>query len=675
MPKNSSITPTLLSALLLSVAPFATAAPAPDFADWAALIPGQPAEEDPDIDGFTSFEEYAFGAEPEDALDPDKNGQRPYLVLGDGSASLKLDFKGRRDVVYIIEGIVDNSPWVGLAWKAGNTPWLALAPDAIVSETEESLVFDLDSDSDTRLYRVRLESDKSMALKPQAARFLRQATFGPTREEIEALAASDLDFESWIDAQMELPATLHFPAVEAHPDPFPMGRRHSKIVAWYHAALRGEDQLRQRVAWALAQILVIGENGSRENNKPNQLANYYDIFVRNAFGNYRDILQEVTVSPKMGDYLTLVNNRKANATTQPDENYAREVMQLFTIGLWQLNLDGTLKLDEEENAIPTYDNDDITELARVFTGFIYAPRRMEDGELVTNRIDDMAINENRHDRDEKRLPDGTILPANQDLLPEINAALDWLFEQPNTAPFISIRLIQRLTVSNPSPGYVRRVAEVFENDSNDVRGNLAAVVKAILLDPEARSGAYLVDPTRGKLVEPVLRFTAYCRAFPLQSSHQSGLLLIQDLKDYLAQSPYQSPTVFNFYSPFYAPQGEFADQDLVAPEFEILDDSSGLRMFFVMNRLIEDGIVTPISNTSRSNPRGQLDTSYEESIASDAEALVDHLDLLLASGAANPEEKAAIAAAVQEISDTDPEARVTRALSLFSIAPSTSILK
>ncbi|MBK1878886.1 DUF1800 domain-containing protein [Pelagicoccus mobilis] len=692
-PQNMPKTELLRRAMLcvtLSLATFASAAhhelPLPtNFPDWLADIPGAPESDDPDQDGATSFYEYALGAEPADALDASKSGHSPYLTSEDGSALLRFDFDGRQDVVYIFETRTDLAPddWSVLAWKLGPTPWQVVTDGATLTQDGAYLSFNY-PDAREQLYRLRVETHDSLLNEAQAVRFLRQATFGPRREDIEELLHHGLDFEEWVEDQIALPATTHtelaktIPAFANYPASYPFGgangNAHSKGMVWFEAAINAPDQLRQRMAWALFQIIVVGESGSANTAYLDEWLHYYDFYVTHATGNYRDLLQDVTESPKMGRYLTYVNNQKANnsGTRQPDENYAREVMQLFTIGLWELNRDGTLKLDENEQPIPTYDNTDITELAKVFTGFQYAADNPNYQDTDQNWIDPMRRNENRHDRGEKTLVDGTVLPANQNTITDVTQALDVLFNHPNTAPFISKRLIQRITCSNPSPQYVDRVAAAFEDDGNGERGNLAAVAKAILLDPEARSGRFIVDPTRGKLREPLNRFLQYCRSFELSTTRSDKLLYIRSLETYFGQFPYRSPTVFNFYLPDFSPSGEVRDENLVAPEFQILDDSTGIRTFQIMESLVKNGLAWPIGGNGH---QGSLDFSHQETLASDATALVDHLNLLLANNALNETEKTAIITAVEALPEGDTEARTERALTLFSIAPGFNILK
>lgn len=656
-----------------------------NFPDWLADVPGNPTSEDPDGDGATTFYEYALGAAPTDAVDATQTGHSPYLTTNAGQALLRLDYPGRQDVVYIFEVRSDLNPgeWATLAWKLGPTPWQIVADGAQLTQDETYLSFNYPAATET-IYRLRVETDHSLLNAAQAVRFLRQTTFGPRATEVEELLNQGLDFEDWLDTQIALPATTHtelaktIPGLVDYPDNYPFGgdngNANSKGIAWFEAAINAPDQLRQRMAWALYQIIVVGEAGSNNLAYLDQWLHFYDFYVTHATGNYRDLLQDVTESPMMGRYLTYLNNQKANAsgTRQPDENYAREVMQLFTIGLWQLNRDGTLKEDENGDPIPTYDNDDITELAKVFTGFQIAQANPAYQDSDRNYIDPMRRNENRHDRSPKTLVDGTVLPANQNLITDVTQALDALFNHPNTAPFISTRLIQRLTSSNPSPQYIDRVSAVFEDDGTGTRGNLAAVAKAIYLDPEARSGQFLVDPTRGKLREPLVRFVQYCRSFNLSTNRADKLLVINRLESYLGQHPYRSPTVFNFYLPEFSPSGEIRSQGLVAPEFEILDDSTGLRTFQIMNGLVENGLAPPIGPR---NHDAFLDYTPLEPLAADATGLVSYLNLYLTNNSLGEPEQTAIITAVEALPDSQTDARIKRALTLIAIAPSFNVLQ
>ena len=410
----------------------------------------------------------------------------------------------------------------------------------------------------------------------------------------------------------------------------------------------------------------------KANQYPIQWVNWYDILVRNSFGNFRDLLQEVTLSPKMGDYLTYVNNQKANGKQLPDENYAREVMQLFTIGLWMLNNDGTLMLDDEGEPIPTYNNYHITELAKVFTGLIRAANQ-PDKYWNPNRVTPMRENNNRHDKTEKEMFDGSIIPAGGNTIEDISLALDILFNHSNTPPFISYRLIQRFTSSNPSQAYVKRVANVFIDNGQGERGDLAAVLRAILLDPEARDAGYMINSGRGKLREPLLKFTQLCRAFNLQHNDANPHFWIQPFDDDMGMSPYRYPSVFNFYYTDYQPHGEIPQASLVAPEFQILDDSTGMKTFEVFRRLIEQGLVGGVANGT--SPRPQLDYTTELNLANDIPALLDRLDLLLTHDTLRDSTREIITEALEAIPSIFPEARVETAILLIAVSPEFAVLE
>lgn len=665
-----------------------------DFQEWLEKVPGQPTEEDPDLDGIPTFLEYALGAVPESAVDPRESGASPLFRREDKSTVVLLPFPGNRDLAYYLEGknSLKDTEWAVLARKLGNAPWEATAESFQINETENEVTLFFEDWETATFLRLRVEGDeRTLERKALAARFLKQATFGPTLEAIEALAETDLDFEAWIEAQMAMPASFHLDhyysfGLSNPIDPrdiraeYKGGPPTLKISVWWDLALLGEDQLRQRAAWALAQLFVMGESGSKANQYPIQWVNWYDILVRNAFGNFRDLLQEVTLSPKMGDYLTYWNNKKANGKQLPDENYAREVMQLFTIGLWYLNNDGTLMLDKEGEPIPTYNNYHITELAKVFTGLIRQVNK-PDKYWNPNRVDPMRENNNQHDKTAKEMFDGTIIPAGRNAIVDISHALDVLFNHSNTPPFISYRMIQRFVSSNPSPGYVERVANVFIDNGQGVRGDLGAVIKAILLDPEARDAGYMVESGRGKLREPLLKFTQLCRAFDLQHNEANPHFWMQAFDDDFGMSPYKFPTVFNFYLPEYVPHGEIEAAGLVAPEFQILDDSTGLRTFRIFEQLIRQGLVRGIANGN--NPRPTLnymredEPTYELQLAGQQSAadLIDHLDLLLTHQTLGENSRAIILESVEAIPDFFALERLQRAILLISISPEFATLE
>ncbi len=425
-----------------------------------------------------------------------------------------------------------------------------------------------------------------------AARFLTQATFGATQAEINALMVKG--YQAWINEQMALPASLHrtatmqdFAAINAgglgsvngSPNTRPGGVH--RQAAWWKIAVTGPDQLRQRMAFALSQILVTSDANGTIAQWQEGAANYYDIFVKGAFGNFRDVLEQVTLSPIMGIYLSSLRNAKAAAGTTPDENYAREVMQLFTIGLNELNPDGTLRLDPNGQPIPTYTQDTIVQTARVFTGWSYASPAVNATANVNlfrgaaaDYLTPMMLWPAFHDDTAKTIVGGKVVAAAQGGLRDLKDTLDALFQHPNTAPFISRQLIQRLVTSNPSPGYVYRVSQTFANNGAGVRGDLGAVLRAILTDYEARSTAVAETATFGKLKEPLLRATAIFRAF--NGGSNIGRFNIANPEANLAQAALRAPTVFNFYEPNYVLPGAVAAAGLYAPEYQILTGTTAL---------------------------------------------------------------------------------------------------
>ncbi|MBL9187733.1 MAG: DUF1800 family protein [Opitutaceae bacterium] len=476
-----------------------------------------------------------------------------------------------------------------------------------------------------------------------AARFLMQATFGPRKSEIDSLTGGSIS--AWIDAQLTMPASLHRPAElaewnAAKADAAALGRDPSEVLnglafrrrAWHQVTLAAPDQLRQRMAFALSQILVVSDDpfgvGQTEG-----LANYYDVLVNGAFGNFRALLEQVTLNPIMGAYLSSLRNGKADPVTGtfPDENYAREVMQLFTIGLVQLQPDGTLRLDEQGLPIPTYNQTTITQMARIFTGwgFFNATANATNSAALfrgtrPDYINPMMLYAVAHEPGAKDLSPvlSTIIPANLGGTEDLKRALDALFNHANTPAFISRQLIQRLVTDNPSPAYVWRVAEKFRNNGAGVRGDLAAVVRAILTDYEARSPAVFDDPGYGKLKEPLLRLTALLRGFNAVSTSGRNTLEVYAA---LNQGPLESPTVFNFFEPGYVYPGPLAAAGLVAPEFQITNDTTAITVpnylrdtIFRANNFLGTNLV--------------LNLSAEQALLGNVPALLDHLGLILAGG-------------------------------------------
>ncbi|MES2474405.1 MAG: DUF1800 family protein [Verrucomicrobiota bacterium] len=480
-----------------------------------------------------------------------------------------------------------------------------------------------------------------------ASRFLMQATFGPTPDSIRELR--DLGYAAWIAHQISLPPSLTRPYIReikadgAGPrtdphynfnelDQFVHGNNITTPFA--RNAIAGEDQLRQRVAFALSQILVVSRRDANLEEKAEAMACYYDCLVRNALGNYRDLLREITFHPAMGWYLSHAGNQKADPSIPryPDENYARELMQLFTIGLWELNPDGSRKLDANGEPIPTYDNGDITELARTFTGLYFAsPYGWGGGGWADEHFTmPMVMYPERHDFEMKRLPNGFIIPAREPTetngKQDILDAVDALFEHPNTPPFVCRQLIQFLVTDNPTPGYIRRVQDVFVDDGHGTRGNMAAVIKAILMDHEARNPP--LSASFGKVREPVVRTMHLGRLCHLADAHPD-FVWWNWTENYYApssQEPMNPPSVFNFYTPVYQSPGWIRDSGLVSPGFQIINTYTAVSFPNLLWDYVHDGFK---SGWSWDFP---LDFSDPLRVAENPAALVDQMNLLVCAG-------------------------------------------
>lgn len=495
----------------------------------------------------------------------------------------------------------------------------------------------------------------------EAVRFLQQATFGANAGQIQHLM--DVGQEAWIDEQIASPQNQHLlmlderfvelgliPAPQVEDDTDGYYRDLQRSDVWWEVALWGKDQLRQRVAFALSQIFVISNVSDVLYNDTRGIANYQDLLATHAFGNYRDLLKAVTLNPMMGEYLSMVRNEKADPdrNIRPDENYAREVMQLFSIGLVELELDGSVRLDQNNQPIATYNQTRIKELARVFTGFNFA--------TVTNWWDWTNSGESEvlpmksfaayHDSQEKQLLNGQILSAGQSPEQDIDNAIDNLFNHANVAPFICQQLIQRLITSNPSPDYVARIATIFNNNGQGERGDMAAVIKGILLDDEARYGYSNQPDTFGKLKEPILMMAQIWRAFHAEGvkvKNPDGSLSRERIRFHgsgreTGQRPYGSFSVFNFYRPDFQPPGEIKENGLLAPEFQILTESSIIaKTNFLSNAIYyrdnnnDDWLANGIGyNWDVVTPKLNLQTEF--ALASDPAKLLDRLNLLLFAG-------------------------------------------
>jgi uncharacterized protein (DUF1800 family) len=559
-----------------------------------------------------------------------------------------------------------------------------------------------------------------------AARFLTQATFGPTTGDIAALQTRGIT--GWIDDQIALPMTSHHATlladVAAFPNPIPppgiaWKRTFStnRAAAEWKIMITAPDQLRQRVALALSEILVVSTANDALGDNAEALAKYHDILTARAFGNYRQLLEDVTLSPAMGVFLSYVANRKADPVTgtSPDENYAREIQQLFTIGLVQLQPDGTLMLDANGQPIPTYDQTTITETAKVFTGWTYAVLGAENNFGATPRnpadllapdptnawLNPMRYFDAQHDKTVKRVVSlqqsalatatPTVIPANQTGPQDLKILLDTLFNHPNTGPFVCKQLIQRLVTSNPSPGYVYRVAQVFANDGVGVRGNLGAVIRTILTDYEARSPAVTTNIGYGKLKEPLIRTVGFFRL--MKAAAPNGRFLdswfgdpragfgpvgiLQDPNAAIGQAALQAPSVFNYFSPDFSPPGPAAAAGLVAPEMQTHDAVYSL---IVPNNMLTFLYRTapPVANAPTPSPFVGLNFAEFLPNARNSAALIDQLNLLFCGNSMSAATRARVTTAHQSaVKDTNPATtdteRVRVAMHLVLVSPDAAV--
>jgi uncharacterized protein (DUF1800 family) len=527
-------------------------------------------------------------------------------------------------------------------------------------------------------------------------RFLEQASWGPTTAEIARVKA--MGFKAYLDEQFSLaPANVakgsnypdlifplddssqECPVTPTIPDPnynqavclrdkfsvYPLHR------TFFSTALYGNDQLRQRVAFALHQILVVSANS--EVNRPSWMTPYLQALDRNAFGNYRTLLNEITLTGAMGEFLDM----RLSTRTSPNENFAREVLQLFSVGTDKLNLDGTPQRDAQGNTIPTYTQTDVNEFTRVFTGWNFATPFIAG---TTNYRDPMVPRGGQnHDAGAKTLLNGFTIAACSSpngtenancARSDLTAVMDHLANHPNVGPFISKQLIQHLVTSNPSPAYVERVARVFNNDCNglysqgctNTRGSLKFVVQAILLDPEAR-GDVKTDPNYGKLREPAQYVTGFLRAFNVKSFDKTttsdGVLGSRGGTDFtgtLDQPIFQPPTVFSYYQPGY----EVPGTKLLGPAFGILSTTTTLRRANDINTLVFNGVSATTTPTAASpdRPRGtSIDIANLEALAGNPVDIVNALDALLLHGTMNPQMRASIITAMNAINDANTTTR------------------
>ncbi|HKE57493.1 MAG TPA: DUF1800 domain-containing protein [Pyrinomonadaceae bacterium] len=530
------------------------------------------------------------------------------------------------------------------------------------------------------------------ATDADAVRFLEQTTWGPTPADIAHVKA--VGFQAYLNEQFSAPVTnpgqgsnypdMTFPLDDqntACPTSNASDPNYNQTVCnrdnfsmypvqrnFYSTALYGPDQLRQRVAWALHQILVV--SGNSEVNRPSWMTIYLQALDRNAFGNYRTLLEQITLSPAMGEYLDM----RLSTRTSPNENFAREVLQLFSIGTSVLNPDGTPQVDASGMPLASYTQTQVNEFTRVFTGWNLNPTLIGAG--ITNWRDPMVPRGGTsHDGGTKTLLQGQVIASCGNnaacAQTDLTAALNNIFNHPNVGPFISKQLIQHLVTSNPSGAYVQRVSSVFANDCaglypiagcTSARGNLKAVVQAILLDPEAR-GDVKTDPNYGKMREPAQYITGFLRAFNVKSfdktSTSDGVLAGRSSTDFtgtLDQSIFNPNTVFSYYQPGY----EVPGTKILGPAFGILSTSTTLRRANDINTLIYSGVSANTTPTAASpdRPRGtSIDTSNLEALAGNPSDVVDPLDQMLLHGTMHPQMRASIITAMNAINDANTTTR------------------
>jgi len=485
----------------------------------------------------------------------------------------------------------------------------------------------------------------------QSSRLLAQSLFGATDTDLTAVQTQG--YSAWLDAQFALPASQtgwDWLMANGYNDATFITQTQPMDYMIWKQLMGTSDQLRKRVALALSEIMVASINGVAVNWRSFALAAYWDTLVANAFGNFRTLLEAITLNPGMGYYLNTLGNQKATTAGRvPDENYAREVMQLFTIGLHELNVDGTEKLGSTGLPIETYTQSDVTNLARVFTGWNVD----NTGSTATNLLyvkQPMVNTASLHETGASTFL-GVTVPANATATESLKIALDTLFNHANVGPFIGKQLIQRLVTSNPTTAYVGRVTAVFNNNGSGVRGDLKAVIKAVLLDDEARNDATLARTDFGRIREPMVRLVQWARTFNVTSpSDQYRIADTTAEATRLGQSPLRSPTVFNFFRPgFVPPNTALATAGQVSPELQIASEVTVAGYINYMQTVVKAGLADAIPAYAS-----------ELALVADTTALVDRLNLLLAANQLSAGTLATIRTALASIAITTDAGKLNR---------------
>jgi uncharacterized protein (DUF1800 family) len=523
----------------------------------------------------------------------------------------------------------------------------------------------------------------------EAARFLTQTTMGATDAEITRVRGMNLD--TWLYQQFITPLTSHvtylnsvLPARPPVVDDF--------MEYWWTQAITGTDQFRQRAAFALSQIMVISTNDGNLSTQPYAFARFQDVLGTDAFGNYRQLLKDVTLTPAMGQYLNMMQSVKQNAagTQFPNENYAREVLQLFSVGLNMLNADGTLQLDGNLQPIPTYTEDNVKGFARAFTGWSWGGIPHDNNSFFNPATSPSTFPQlyyplameawpQYHETGSKSVLGGVIIAGGDTAERDMDAAIDNIYFHQNVGPFICKQLIQRLITSNPSPAYVGRCVAKFNNDGSGgavIRGNMQAVWRTIVMDPEARSPGLVRDTQFGKAREPVIRFNTMIRA--LNGKATSTRFRFTDTSSAdsaLGESPYRAGSVFNFYAPDYVPQGDFTLRHQTAPELQILTTTSAVGGNNYLNGLIFSGIA---GVGGAAGDRVNLDYTALLPFATRPAVLIDKINYLLLNGRMSVELRTTLVSAIEALpvaTQANQLDRVRYAVYLATFGPEFAIQK
>ncbi|MBS7807887.1 DUF1800 domain-containing protein [Variovorax sp. PCZ-1] len=565
----------------------------------------------------------------------------------------------------------DPVPW---AWPAGLTAFLTACGgggggsstnNATVPNTFQAI--NLPGSGGSPPPKVAVDQQPNAT---DAARFLTQASFGMQSTQ-DVQTVREKGYPLWLWEQINTGTMLHTSYLDQQKlrNVNDQGKANETEEMSYEAIwqqwLYGADQLRGRMSFALSQILVI--SNVAPDIRPYAMSSYMDMLNRNAFGNFRQLLEDVTLHPAMGYYLNMLNSEKDDPATgaHPNENYAREVLQLFSIGLVKLNLDGSQQLDSAGKPIPSYDESIVQGFAKAFTGWTYPNATgwdEADEEVAAAWTSAMMPFSNKHSSGEKKLLNGMVLASGGTPQTDMKAALDSIFNHPNVGPFISRQLIQRLVTSNPSRAYISRVASIFNNNGSGVRGDLRAVVAAILLDTEARNA---VPPANfGKQREPVMRFANFLRALNAKADNgRNAIHYLESADNGLGQSPLLSPSVFNFFSPNFRPAGKIAAAGLVAPEFQITTETTVVGGLNFFANLFNNGGYGYEENKLK------LNTAPLEAKAGDANALIADLNMLFCNGQMSTTLQTRLRTMINAININDKPYRVKASLILISLSP------